>query len=610
MTARSPDKQTGSGPGSGDAVSAVGDPQDVLLSAVLLAIDSLALGGAWVRARPGPVLDRWLSVFRECLPPETPVRRLPVHVGDDRLIGGLDLAATLRSGRPQVERGLLAQIDGGVLVAPMAERMTAGTASRLSSVLDTGIVAAEREGISARWPARVAVVALDEGRDDDEAVPAMLLQRLALAVDLAGVSIADLNRIADEGDLAAMAQAARLRLRDVAVGDDAVEALCAIGAALGVPSLGLAGLAVRVARAHAALAGRAEVADQDVSVAVGLVYAQRATQLPGDPADPPDSEPDPPQPDPPQDDAQKPDDATERTEPETAADRLIEAALAALPPNLLEQLAASAARQRSGANTGRRGEGGLSRRRGRPVGSVPGDPRRGDRLNLADTLRTAAPWQRLRGRDGDRVLVRPEDFRVARYRHRTESVTVFVVDASGSAALNRLAEAKGAVELLLAECYVRRDRVALLGFRGTAAELLLPPTRSLVRAKRSLAGLPGGGGTPLASGLDMAAAMALAIRREERTPSLVVLTDGRANVNRDGEGGRAQAMEDALDAARRIAGAGVSALVLDTSPRPRPEAAEIAGAMRATYLPLPQADAATVSRAVIAARGDGARRQG
>jgi magnesium chelatase subunit D len=93
----------------------------------------------------------------------------------------------------------------------------------------------------------------------------------------------------------------------------------------------------------------------------------------------------------------------------------------------------------------------------------------------------------------------PDDFRVTRYKQRSETTTIFVVDASGSAALHRLAEAKGAVELLLADCYVRRDRVAMIAFRGPGAELLLPPTRSLVRAKRSLAGLPGGGGTPLAS---------------------------------------------------------------------------------------------------------------
>jgi magnesium chelatase subunit D len=120
-----------------------------------------------------------------------------------------------------------------------------------------------------------------------------------------------------------------------------------------------------------------------------------------------------------------------------------------------------------------------------------------------------------------RVLVRRDDFRVQRLRERRETTTVFVVDASGSAALHRLAEAKGAIELLLAECYVRRDRVALIAFRGrpgaAGAELLLPPTRSLVRAKRSLADLPGGGGTPLAHGLDAARALAEDVSRRGGT---------------------------------------------------------------------------------------------
>ena len=104
------------------------------------------------------------------------------------------------------------------------------------------------------------------------------------------------------------------------------------------------------------------------------------------------------------------------------------------------------------------------------------------------------------------------------------------MDASGSSALHRLAEAKGAIELLLASCYVRRDRVALVAFRGQSAELLLPPTRSLVRAKRSLASLPGGGGTPLAAGIDVSLLLADAVQRRGGTPTIVLLTDGRANV--------------------------------------------------------------------------------
>lgn len=194
--------------------------------------------------------------------------------------------------------------------------------------------------------------------------------------------------------------------------------------------------------------------------------------------------------------------------------------------------------------------------------------------------------------------MRREDFRITRFKHRSPTTTIFAVDASGSAALHRLAEAKGAVELLLADCYVRRDQVALIAFRGPAAELLLPPTRSLVRAKRSLAALPGGGGTPLAAGIDAAAALADAVRRRGGTPVVVVLTDGRANIARDGSPGRPRAEEDALAAARRLRAAGFTALLVDTSPRPQPAAEQLAREMGARYLPLPYADAANLSLAI------------
>jgi magnesium chelatase subunit D len=200
--------------------------------------------------------------------------------------------------------------------------------------------------------------------------------------------------------------------------------------------------------------------------------------------------------------------------------------------------------------------------------------------------------------------VRPEDFRVKRYEERSQSTTIFVVDASGSSALHRLAEAKGAVELLLAESYVRRDQVALIAFRGERAEMLLPPTRSLVRAKRSLAGLPGGGGTPLASGIDAALALADGLRRKGETLSIVVLTDGKANVTRDGKPGREQATADASAAARRLRIAAVPAIVLDTSPRPQPQAEQLARDMGARYVPLPYADANALTRAVRGAAPD------
>jgi magnesium chelatase subunit D len=241
---------------------------------------------------------------------------------------------------------------------------------------------------------------------------------------------------------------------------------------------------------------------------------------------------------------------------------------------------------------------------------------------VIETLRAAAPWQKLRQMQANamqaakadtalvplpqrKIHVRKEDFHVSRFRQLGQTTTVFVVDASGSSALNRLAEAKGAVELLLADCYVRRDSVAVLAFRGKAAEVLLPATRSLTRAKRSLSGLPGGGGTPLASGIDAAFELASQIRRKGETPIIVLLTDGRGNVARGGAPGRIQAAIDATLAARQVRMAGLTALLLDTSPQPQAAAQALAAEMGARYLPLPYAGAQLVSQAVRAATGLG-----
>ena len=305
------------------------------------------------------------------------------------------------------------------------------------------------------------------------------------------------------------------------------------------------------------------------------------------------------------------DDTTNQEQSDTgrALDEVILAAIkAALPPDVLAALHASAGRPR-GRSQGKAGALQKSDKRGRPAGVRRGELRAGARLNLIETLRAAAPWQPLRRREAaatgaesarPRVLIRKDDFRISRFKHRAESTTIFVVDASGSAALHRLAEAKGAVELLLADCYIRRDQVALIAFRGSIAELLLPPTRSLARAKRSLAGLPGGGGTPLAAGLDAAFALSDSVRRKGQTPTIILLTDGRANIARDGGQGRPRAEGDAMSAARQLRAAGITTVLVDTSPRPGALAKNFAREMGARYLPLPHADATTLSKAVLA----------
>lgn len=566
---------------------------DAAVAAAVLAVDPAALGGCVLRARAGPARDAWLQAFRSLLPPGTPWLRLPPGADDDALLGGLDIAASLASARPVLRAGLAARAHGGCLVLPMAERVAPGMAGRLAGLLDAGECSTARDGMDVRQPARFGLVALDEG-GEDEAVPAALADRLALHLE-----VHDLVVPVD----AASVVRAREQWRAVTIGDDLVTALCEACGALGVRSLRASLLATRAARIHAAVHGHAAVRSEDAAWAVRCVLAPRATTMPA-PADQPAPESPPPEPpDPGQGDQE-----SMQANEQDLREQVLQAARAALPAGLLAAAAARAARERGRSDAGKAGAVQAGRQRGRPVGTVRGHPRGGSRLHLLQTLRAAAPWQLARAREWSaergappKVHVRPDDFHVVRHAQRRRTTTVFAVDASGSAALHRLAEAKGAVELLLAECYVRRDEVAVVAFRGNAADVLLPPTRSLARAKRSLAGLPGGGGTPLASGVSAAAGLADAARRRGCTPLLVVLTDGKANIARDGQPGRERAMADAMVAARAVAHAGHAALVLDTAPVPQQAARQLAEAMGARYVPLPHADARLLSDAVLKA---------
>jgi len=164
--------------------------------------------------------------------------------------------------------------------------------------------------------------------------------------------------------------------------------------------------------------------------------------------------------------------------------------------------------------------------------------------------------------------------------------------------MRRLGEAKGAVELLLADCYIRRDQVALIAFRGQGAQLLLAPTRSLARARRELAQLPGGGGTPLASGLKMALGLVDQAVRDGLAVSLVIMTDGQANVGLDGQGGRQQAREDALRIARLVAARSVKSIVVDMSVRASERATELAASLNGVCISLPFADARRIDQAI------------
>lgn len=587
------------------------------LVAALFAVDPCGLGGVALRTSASPPRDEWLALLKKLLPAGTPLRRIPLNINDAALLGGLDLGATLNTGRPIAQQGVLAHADGGVVVLAMAERMLLATAARLAAVLDTHEVSIERDGLALKLPARLGVVALDEGMDDDEQVPTALLDRLAFLVRIKQTEPDDEGVDWQAKDIAF----AREMLPRIRVSDDMVQALCAAALALGVFSLRASIFAVKAARCAAALDGLLEVTEAHTALAARLVLAPRATQLPAAQADseeqlqePSDQQDDEQnekqdekqdQPDPSQEQL-APDEVQDISTSDALAETVLEAAQAAIPPGLLAALRIGQAAKARAQAAGRSGAAQKSQTRGRPMGARRGEPRAGARLNVIETLRAAAPWQKLRERQNptpeghkrQRIHVRREDFHVTRFKQTSQTTTLFVVDASGSSALNRLAEAKGAVELLLADCYVRRDRVAVLAFRGKTAELLLPPTRSLARAKRALAGLPGGGGTPLATALDSARALAEQISRRGETPIVVLLTDGRGNIARDGSPGRAKASDDAALAARQIKLAGLTAMLLDTSPQPQAAAQSLALDMGATYVPLPYAGAQAMSRMV------------
>lgn len=571
---------------------------DAMLAARLCAFDPVGLGGMILRGG-GELRDAVVAALRDDLPEGAPVRRIPAHVDDDALLGGLDLGATLALGRPVRQAGVLAAADGGLVVLPMAERMSDATAARIASVLDAGMVEDA--------PVRVTVLALDDGVEEEEP-PHALVERLAFRIDLsdcrspaqAGAELGDFDDHPSRSPTEASAIGPRpspgkevgMRLED----GEVLATLAAASLALGIDSARAPLFALRAARALTALAGRHAIAEEDVILAVRLVLGPRATRFPAPPeAEQEAPEDAPPPPPPPESDSGE----EEQGEPQPPEDVVLEAALASLPRDVLEKLAAGRGRRRAGAARGK-GERRKSLQRGRPMSARAGVPRGGLRLSLIDTLRAAAPWQTLRDRGDGPIRIRRDDLRIRRFETRAETLTIFAVDASGSAAAARLAEAKGAVELLLAEAYVKRAQVALVAFRGTTAEILLPPTRSLTRARRALAELPGGGGTPLSIGLDAARDLAEAARARGRTPFIVVLTDGRANIAADGTTVRERAEQDAETAARAIGQAGIGAAFVDTSARPRPEGARLALAMGARYLPLPRADAATMHRAVAA----------
>jgi len=521
---------------------------------------------------------------------------LPVGASEDRLVGSLDLEKALTTGVSAYEPGLLAGAHRGVLYVDEVNLLHDHLVDLLLDAAALGTSYVEREGVSVRHAARFLLVGT-MNPEEGELRP-QLLDRFGLTVEVAATreptERAEVvrRRLAFEADptgfqtqyaatdaeLAARIATARERLPRVVLSDHALQEVTTVCAAFDVDGLRADLVTAKAAMALAAWAGRDDVTTEDVRTAARLALPHRRRRTPFEAPgldeqqldDALDSVPPPPGSDgrgddgpgddgpgddgpsggapPPTSGEDDPAEAGTREsgdEPapqETAASaeppavRPARDAPAAAPDEAFAPVALSVpgVNRRAGA-AGRRsrtegGSGRLTEAR-LPAGRLQS-------LHLTATLRAAAPHQRARGRRGPGVVVRSPDLREAVREGREGNLVLFVVDASGSmAARQRMSAVKGAVLSLLTDAYQRRDKVALISFRGEAAELALPPTSSVEAAVVRLADLPTGGRTPLSAGLLRAAEVLRveAVRDRTRRALVVVVTDGRRTSGPDPE---------------------------------------------------------------------------
>ena len=535
---------------------------------------------------------------------------LPVGATEDRLVGSLDIEQAIKSGEKNFEPGLIAAAHRGILYIDEVNLLNDHLVDVLLDAAAMGRNYVEREGISVSHDAEFMLVGTMNPEEGD--LRPQLLDRFGLAVEVDGVFQPEERRevvrrrmsfeaspfdFMDAWADAEQAERERLissqqRLADVVVPDEILELITDICAEYQVDGLRGDIVMYKTASTIAAYEGRAVVDVEDVREAalMALLHRQRrqpfqqphlvteqldnmledfqnqqrdrepsnqdtsSDQDTGD-ADS-DREPDPPEPE-----VEEPADAALGDEWFEVGDPYAVQNLQVQPPD-----------RRARRSSGRRATTVSDTSAGRYVAArVPqGAP---SDLALDATLRAAAPYQQTRqaaaGDDAAALLIEPWDVREKVRETHTGSLILFVVDASGSmGAQRRMVAVKGAVMSLLLDAYQRRDRVGLIAFRGTGAELLLPPTGSVEMAQWCLQEMPTGGRTPLARALYVAMETLETERLKDRDvlPLLVLLSDGRANVSlaNDQLTQLASADPEVQNLAQTIADAKIPAVVVDT----------------------------------------------
>lgn len=493
---------------------------------------------------------------------------MPLDVLEDRLLGAVDVEKSVRTGETVFEPGLLARAHRGVLYVDDINLLDESTSNLLLEALSTGWVTVEREGLSVRHPCRPLLIATFNPEEADLREHLMDRIGVCLSADAEPLSQEDrleaVNRALDfsrspsvmtaqfEETQEAMKTSilfAREYLKGMSLTRPQMKYLCEEAMRAGVQGHRGEIFAVEVARANAALNGEERVSAEDLQMGVRLSIAPRGTQIQAPPED--DMMQAPPPPPPPQNQEE---DQEQEQEPEKEEEPDPEEQEDAAPPVPEEfmfdvegvALDPDVMKFTNKAKTGNSGSRGLifSEERGRYIKPIL--PRgRVRKLAVDATMRSAAPYQKKRREkaqtaadaSGDQsklrgVYIEQSDVRAKKMARKAGSLVIFVVDASGSMALNRMNAAKGAAIGLLSEAYQSRDKICLVTFQGDFAQVLLPPTRSIAMAKNRLERMPCGGGSPLAHALNLAAQTGLTAQKSGDVGEVLVvcISDGRANV--------------------------------------------------------------------------------